>query len=138
MNPVHFPVENDAHSIANTNMDKATTFNQPIVHGMLLSSLFSAIFGTLIPGAIYRKQYLKFSNPVLIGEDVVGRVTIRKLKHINRSESGVLCICDTVVARSTYRELPTNYELSGHDNNDEVIAISGEAQVWLPGASVKK
>lgn len=136
MNPVHFPGENAAHIVANNHLDNATTFKQPIVHGMLLSSLFSAIFGTLIPGAIYRKQYLKFNNPVFVGEEVVGRVIIRKLRHINRNGIGVLCMCDTVVARS--RELPTVHELSNDDSNDEVTAISGEAQVWLPGATVKK
>lgn len=47
-------------------------FQAPIVHGMLIASLFSRLLGSDLPGAgtIYLGQDMKFLNPVFI-EDVV-------------------------------------------------------------------
>lgn len=123
MNPVHFPDEVVGSKRCQSN-------HKPIVHGMLLSTLFSAIFGTLVPGAIYRRQSLKFGHAVVVGESVIGRVVVRKVKQVNRNGSGVLCTCDTVVAIA---EEKPNIDVKGRN---EVMAISGEAQVWLPGATV--
>jgi len=125
MNPVHFPNGYATNTKENTNTDTLKppdrSYEKPIVHGMLLSSLFSSIFGTLIPGAIYRSQSLKFNNSVALGEHVVGKVIVRKLKQVNRSDNGVLCTCDTNVLKTDVG----------------TIAIAGEAQVWLPGATIK-
>lgn len=130
MNPVHFP-DNETQKIGEV-ADATKPYNQshrkPIVHGMLLSSLFSSIFGSLIPGAIYRSQSLKFNNPICVGEEVIGRVIVRKLKHTNRNGSGVLCMCDTMVVKSIGGVV---------EKGDEIVAISGEAQVWLPDATIK-
>lgn len=43
-----------------------TVFRKPIVHGMLIGSLFSKVFGSEYPGGgmIYCSQTLKFSKPV--------------------------------------------------------------------------
>ena len=122
LNPVHFP-------------DSDRKDGHPIVHGMLPSSLFSTIFGTLIPGAIYRTQSLKFSNTIMVDEKVIGRVIVRKLKQVSRNGSGVLCICDTMVIK-TGEVLTTNS--NSREDTDEVMAISGDAQVWLPGATIEK
>eukprot|EP00804_Cyclotella_cryptica_P025194 CCRYP_016984-RA/>CCRYP_016984-RA protein AED:0.34 eAED:0.36 QI:0/0/0/1/0/0/2/0/101 len=97
------------------------TRHGPIVHGMLLSSIFSSIFGTLVPGAIYRSQSLRFCNSVGVGENVTGRVIVQKLKQVSRNGNGVLCTCETLVVKG----------------DEEVLAVSGEAQVWLPRATVK-
>jgi 3-hydroxybutyryl-CoA dehydratase len=45
---------------------KDTVFKKPIVHGMLVGSLFSCIFGQDYPGegTIYCSQSLKFLKPV--------------------------------------------------------------------------
>lgn len=130
MNPLHFP-DDDTTQFADKEIGTTKRINgsrgKPIVHGMLLSSLFSAIFGTLIPGAIYRSQSIKFNDSICVGETVIGRVIVRKLKQVSRNGSGILCMCDTIVVK------PTN----DFENGKEVVAISGEAQVWLPGAKIK-
>lgn len=56
MNKAHFDPE----------FAKTTVFKTPIVHGMLVGSLFSRIFGTdfIGEGMIYCNQTLKFLKPV--------------------------------------------------------------------------
>ncbi len=125
-NPVHFPSKSRTNNESDVQHNNAqTSYNKPIVHGMLLSSVFSTIFGTLIPGCVYRSQSLKYYQPVYIDEAVCGRVVVTKLRQINRSGGGVLCTCDTTVTK--------------HDkdaNSNEILCISGEAQVWLPGVRI--
>uniref|UniRef100_A0A7S3V2K7 MaoC-like domain-containing protein n=1 Tax=Aplanochytrium stocchinoi TaxID=215587 RepID=A0A7S3V2K7_9STRA len=58
-NPIHL----DADSAR-----EANGYEKPIVHGMLYSSMFSAMFATKLPGSIYRSQTLSFHAPVYIGE----------------------------------------------------------------------
>ena len=132
MNPVHFPII--SHTTDKDNDDEIA-YNRPnqmpIVHGMLLSSLFSAIFGTLIPGAIYRSQSLTFNNSVSVGEQVIARVTVRKLRQVRRNNNGVLCSCDTFVVKGSTKKLSDDI-----NNNNGAIAVSGTAQVWLPGATI--
>lgn len=57
---------------------QTTIFKQPILHGMLLGSLFSTIVGMFLPGkrALYLSQTLSFKEAVKIGEtvEVVGTV----------------------------------------------------------------
>ena len=67
-NPVHLDEE----------VARRTRFHRPIVHGMLYASLFSAIFGTQLPGpgAIYLAQTLKFVLPVPLGETVTAEVEV--------------------------------------------------------------
>eukprot|EP00581_Thalassiosira_minuscula_P005182 CAMPEP_0183736666 /NCGR_PEP_ID=MMETSP0737-20130205/49911_1 /TAXON_ID=385413 /ORGANISM="Thalassiosira miniscula, Strain CCMP1093" /LENGTH=246 /DNA_ID=CAMNT_0025970727 /DNA_START=360 /DNA_END=1100 /DNA_ORIENTATION=+ len=142
-NPVHFPMDtNDVEKHNQQEKPSAAstiTYATPIVHGILLSSIFSTIFGTLIPGSIYRSQSLKFHHPVHVNESVSGRVTVKKLKQINRSgNNGVLCTCDTVItkAATTLPEKDLNYARKGDD--EVILCISGEAQVWLPGSVVEE
>jgi len=58
---------------------KKTTYGKRVVHGMLLSSLFSRLVGMHLPGdrALYLQQSLKFKNPAFIGDTVTvkGSVT---------------------------------------------------------------
>lgn len=87
-----------------------------LVHGMLVSSLFSSIFGTLIPGAVYLKQTLAFSRPVYVDELVTGRITIERIRHWRRK--GLVLTCDTLV----------------FSNKEE--KVGGKADVWLPHGRV--
>ena len=44
-------------------------FSGTIVPGILLASLFPAIIGSAIPGAIYASQSVKFRSPALVSPD---------------------------------------------------------------------
>ena len=88
-----------------------------LVHGMLVSSLFSCIFGTLIPGAVYVRQFLEFRQPVYVNTVVIGRVVITKLRRYRRQ--GLIVTCDTTVVAKEAR--------AGKE-----IMLRGEADVWLP------
>ena len=85
-----------------------------IVHGMLVSSLFSTIFGTLIPSSVYRSQTLRFRTPIMADDTVLARVDVT---DITVYDKGCVVKCDTSILR------PSAYMLS----------LSGKAEVWLEG-----
>jgi acyl dehydratase len=72
-NPLHLDTEYAA----------TTIFKEPIVHGMLISSLFSGLIGVVLPGkgSIYLGQNLTFKAPVHIGEQVTATVEIIKVRE---------------------------------------------------------
>ena len=67
-NPIHLDV----------NYASSTVFGKPIVHGMLVASMFSALIGVELPGegSIYLGQSLSFKAPVSIGDQVTASVEI--------------------------------------------------------------
>jgi 3-hydroxybutyryl-CoA dehydratase len=71
MNPAHFDED----------YTKETIFKKPIVHGMLLGSLFSKIFGLEYPGegTIYCSQSLKFIKPVYHDTEIEVIVTVKEI-----------------------------------------------------------
>jgi 3-hydroxybutyryl-CoA dehydratase len=68
-----------------------------LVHGILVASLFSSIFGTLIPGSVYLSQMMDFRRPVYANESVVGRVTIKEIQSSRKG--GIILTCNTQVLR---------------------------------------
>lgn len=52
-------------------------FKNRIAHGMMSVRIFSALFGTKIPGegCVYVAQSLKFKRPVYLGDTVVATIT---------------------------------------------------------------
>lgn len=67
---------------------KTTIFKKPIVHGMLVGSLFSKIFGTEYPGegTIYVNQSLTFLKPIYPDEQLTVKVTLKdKNEEKNRA-----------------------------------------------------
>jgi acyl dehydratase len=88
-----------------------TGTTEALVHGMLVASLFSCIFGSLIPGAIYRSQGLHFRSPIFANDAVLGRIHVTKMKVAHQ---GLIVTCDTTVIRQ------------------ERTCVTGEATVWLP------
>lgn len=70
-NPIHL----------NEDFAKDTIFKKPIVHGILVSSLISALIANHLPGpgSIYKSQQLNFIRPVFHSEEVTAKVTITKL-----------------------------------------------------------
>jgi acyl dehydratase len=83
-----------------------------VVHGILLSSLFSCIFGTLIPGSVYRSQTLQFRRPVFADEAILARVQIIRIEKQRRLD-GLIVRCSTHVLK------------------DDKECVRGEAEVWI-------
>lgn len=83
-----------------------------IVPGILLASLFSCIFGTIIPGSVYQSQRLEFRRPVFVDELVVGRVHILKIEKQRRLD-GLVVRCST------------------HVTKEGKQCVQGEAKVWI-------
>lgn len=75
-NPIHLDEEYAMQS----------RFGKRIVHGFLVGSLFSAVFGTKLPGegAIYLHQEMDFRKPVYHGDEITATVTITE---INKEKS---------------------------------------------------
>lgn len=71
-NPIHLDASAASKSI----------FGKPIVHGMLVASLFSSIIANHLPGpgSIYLHQSLDFKMPVYHDEMVTAKVEITYLK----------------------------------------------------------
>jgi acyl dehydratase len=151
-NPVHSsrPVCDDSNVDANTH-DYHTQHHQQlqpdsrsIVHGVLLTSIFSTIFGTLIPGCMYRSQSFKFYHPVYVDEEVFGHVIVTRLRQINNRDSnndnnnintngcGVLCKCDTTIYKKIH---PCS--INSNEEIVDMLCIDGEAQVWIPNSTLK-
>ena len=71
-NPLHF----DGHG---------SRFQKPVVHGMLVASMFSALVGNSVPGAVYLTQNLKWVHPVYEGDLIIAKVEVLKLKIFRES-----------------------------------------------------
>ena len=101
---------NPAH--VDANYAKKTIFKKQIVHGMLVGSLFSSIFGVQLPGlgSIYTKQALKFTKPVYFGDEITAIVTVKEL-NIERNRVTFDCVA--------------------MNQNGEVVIV-GEAEIMPP------
>lgn len=83
----------EVENFANLSMDRnpihvdsdyaeKSMFGKRIVHGFLVGSLISAVFGTILPGegAIYLHQELNFRKPVYHGEEIIATVVITNIR----------------------------------------------------------
>ncbi|MGP8001699.1 MAG: MaoC family dehydratase [Streptosporangiaceae bacterium] len=75
-NPIHIDAE----------YAKESMFKERIAHGMLASSLISAVLGTRLPGpnSIYLGQELKFTAPVKIGDTITAVATVTEKRDDKR------------------------------------------------------
>jgi 3-oxoacyl-[acyl-carrier protein] reductase len=66
---------------------RTTEFGSCVVHGILLSSLFSQLVGMYIPGkhALYLGQDLAFRKPVLVGEGIKASIKVAGKNEGTRS-----------------------------------------------------
>lgn len=97
VNPVHF--------------QPSELFKQPIVHGILVASLFS--FLVSFDGAVYVKQTLDFKAPVIVGSPVYARVEVVE-SHVRSKGTFVKCTTVCLI------------------NERKVVAVEGTATVILP------
>ena len=86
-NPLHLSKEFAAKTI----------FKKPIIHGMLSSSIFSKVLGTLFPGegTIYLKQSLIFLKPMFTDTKYTALFKVKKIykeKHRAEIETNIIDI----------------------------------------------
>jgi len=98
-NPIHIDEDFARNSI----------FGKPIVHGMLIASLFSKILGNNLPGegSIYLGQSLRFIKPVFVN----GKVTIEVVITNIREDKPIVTLRTTCY------------------NSSKEVAIDGEAVI---------
>jgi len=98
-NPIHLDPE----------FAKNTVYGESIVHGMLVSSLFSALLGSHLPGkgTIYLGQDIKFIKPIFLNRKVTASVEVFSIR-----EDKPIITLNTICK-----------------NNEGEIAISGHAVV---------
>lgn len=61
---------------------RTTSFQKPVVHGILVNGLISAVIGTRMHGRghVLLHQDIRFPAPVFVNEEIVARATVRKIK----------------------------------------------------------
>ena len=101
-NPIHLDEEYASNSI----------FKRRVVHGVLLVSMFSKIFGTIYPGngGIYMSQDSKFLRPAFIGDEITAKATLTEFD--NAKKRGVF-LCESF-------------------NQDHKLLLTGEAKILFP------
>ncbi|KAI5433508.1 uncharacterized protein LOC127117909 [Lathyrus oleraceus] len=92
-------------------------FEGPLVHGMLVASLFPHIISSHFPAAVYVSQTLNFKLPVYIGDQIVGEVEATNLRE-NKNR---------YLAKFKTRCF----------KNGEILVIEGEALALLPTLDYK-
>ncbi|MDH5374405.1 MAG: MaoC family dehydratase [Candidatus Bathyarchaeota archaeon] len=93
-NPLHMDAE-----FASTTM-----FKQRIVHGMLTASLISTALASMPGTIILTNIYLSFEKPVYIGDNLIAKVTIRKIENSK-------LYLDAEVTKGTDRVLSGNVKI---------------------------
>ncbi|KAL2316930.1 hypothetical protein Fmac_030806 [Flemingia macrophylla] len=106
-NPVH------TEAVAARNVG----FEGPLVHGMLVASLFPHIISSHFPGAVYVSQSLNFKFPVYIGDQIIGEVQATNLRE---NKNRYLAKFKTTCFK-----------------NGELLVIDGDAVALLPTLSVE-
>lgn len=89
-----------------------TIFRKPVVHGIFVGTLFSAILGTQLPGSgtILMAENVQYTAPVFPGETVTAEIrftayTERASAYIGTFEGICRKADGTVAARGMFREL---------------------------------
>uniref|UniRef100_A0A8C6U0L5 MaoC-like domain-containing protein n=1 Tax=Neogobius melanostomus TaxID=47308 RepID=A0A8C6U0L5_9GOBI len=59
---------------------KTTAFSRPLVHGVLVNGLISALLGSNSPGCVLLKQQIRFPAPLFVGEAVSARAEVQRVR----------------------------------------------------------
>ena len=94
------------------NYAKNTRFGKPIVHGALLFSHFSRVFGTIWPGegSVYLKQSIEFQRPIFVGDAATLEI---ECQGVDLAKKRVTFLCTFF-------------------NLENKVACRGEAVIYLP------
>lgn len=102
-NPLHFDSESA----------RAAGFQDRLVHGLLVASLFPRIISSHFPRAIYVSQNIHFKLPVYVGEEIAGDITAISIREVKN-------------------KFITKFSTKCFKNNGELLVIDGEATAVLP------
>jgi acyl dehydratase len=103
-NPIHLDVA----------AARSSGFRRCVVHGMLVSGLFSTLMGMHLPGprSIYTTQSLKFVAPVYVGDEVTATVKVMEIDEakcdvvlettVRRTADGKLCVVGRGIGRNKF------------------------------------
>ena len=113
---------------------QTTMFKGPIVHGILVSSLFSTLFGRRIKGSIYVSQSLEFKRPVYVGDRIKAHMEV--IKKEDRKKGALLTCSTTIYFHNDDNNHSDNNDSSGDNiDSNSKVAVTGTAQVLLPRSS---
>ncbi|XP_072296209.1 hydroxyacyl-thioester dehydratase type 2, mitochondrial-like [Eucyclogobius newberryi] len=59
---------------------RTTAFSRPLVHGVLVNALISALLGSNAPGCVLLKQEIRFPAPLFVDELVLARVEVQRIR----------------------------------------------------------
>ena len=71
----------------------SSMFGRPVVHGLFVAALISAVLGGELPGpgTVYLSQELSFKAPVFFNDEVTARVEVLKIKP----DKGIVTLAST-------------------------------------------
>lgn len=87
-------------------------FHRPVIHGILVSSLLSALMGTQLPGSgtVLMEEEVKYLHPVMPGDTITASIRFREYTEYKNFYTGIFdgtCVSadGTIVVTAVYRQM---------------------------------